>query len=176
MKRTILLLIAAVLLIGVIAQQAASQSVQEKNKALVKTVYEKVNANKWDDMSNYIAENFIDHDPDPRQKPGLQGVKETFEQYHKKTFPDLKFAVQEIFAEGDLVCTRIAVTGTNKGEFMGMKATGKKFSVQGFDLMRIQNGKAVERWGTFDSAAMMMQLGMMKPPGQAAGGKAEKKK
>jgi predicted ester cyclase len=56
-----------------------------------------------------------------------------------------------------------------------MKATGKSFNVEAFDLVRIENGKAVEHWGVMDGAAMMAQLAGTPPSaGAAKGAKAKK--
>jgi predicted ester cyclase len=49
-------------------------------------------------------------------------------------------------------------TGTNKGEFMGKPAPGKTFTIEGYDLLRIVQGKTVERWGVSDNASRIMQL------------------
>jgi predicted ester cyclase len=67
------------------------------------------------------------------------------------------------------------MSGTMKGEFMGMKPTGKSFNVEAFDLVRVENGKAVEHWGVLDGAAMMAQLAGTPPSaGAAKGAKAKK--
>ena len=47
---------------------------------------------------------------------------------------------------------------------MGMPATNKKIDVEGVDIIRFKNGKAVEHWGVYDNMKMMQQLGMMPPP------------
>jgi len=58
------------------------------------------------------------------------------------------------------------MTGTMTGPLMGMKPTGKVFSNENFDLVKIENGQAVEHWGASDTGAMMMQLGLtMTAPG-----------
>ena len=66
---------------------------------------------------------------------------------------------------GDTVWTRVRITGTNDGEFMGMPATGKSVDFQGVDIVRISDaGKAVEHWGVTDTMAMMQQLGAVPTP------------
>ena len=44
----------------------------------------------------------------------------------------------------------VTMTGTMKGDMGPMKATGKSAKVGGVDIVRIKDGKAVERWGYFD--------------------------
>ena len=47
-----------------------------------------------------------------------------------------------------------------------MPATNKKMTdVMGIDQLRWENGKFAEHWGLFDDRTMMMQLGLMTPPG-----------
>ncbi|KAF0245071.1 MAG: hypothetical protein FD180_1960 [Planctomycetota bacterium] len=41
---------------------------------------------------------------------------------------------------------------------MGMKANGRSFKIQVFDILRFENGKVVEHWGLTDSATMMEPL------------------
>ena len=51
------------------------------------------------------------------------------------------------------------MTAPQKGDFNGTPASGKTFSVDVYDLIRLSNGKAVEHWVPSDDAGMMAQLG-----------------
>jgi len=62
-------------------------------------------------------------------------------------------------AEGDSVACRYTVTGTHKGELQGMAPTGRAVRVEGFDLVRIADGRIVEGWGLPDMLGLMQQLG-----------------
>ena len=170
MKRTFIVLLVLAFILCLPLQPSAGQSMQEKNKALMKQAYEYFNADNWDKLAELLEPNFLDHNPMPEQKAGFEGIKQGFKTF-RKAFPDLQMTPSEILVDGDWACARVTMSGTQKGEFMGMKASGKKFSIQGFDLIHIVNGKATERYGTFDNTAMMMQLGMMPPPKQPAGKK-----
>jgi len=60
----------------------------------------------------------------------------------------------------DKVVARVRGTGTQRGEFMGMPATGKSVDVQLIDIFRFgDDGLVREHWGVMDSLAMMEQLG-----------------
>ena len=133
----------------------------EENKALVRGIYqETMNEKNIAAMDKYVAANVIDHNPDPGQGPGLEGAKKSFSEMFT-AFPDMAGTVDLMISEGDLVVTRITMRGTHTGDFAGMPATGKKFSISGIDTLRIANGKIVERWGNFDYLGMMQQLGAM---------------
>ena len=83
-------------------------------------------------------------------------------------FPDLRFDAEDILTSGDKVVARSRVTGTNKGEFMGMPATGKSINVQASDIVRFGNdGLAAEHWGVMDMMSIMQQLGAI-PQGPPA--------
>ncbi|MCE9582509.1 MAG: ester cyclase [Planctomycetes bacterium] len=41
---------------------------------------------------------------------------------------------------------------------MGIKANGKAFKIQVFDILRFENGRVVKHWGLTDTATMMEQL------------------
>ena len=62
-------------------------------------------------------------------------------------------------AGGDKVVIRNTLRGTHKGDLMGTARTGKRIEVTGTDIMRFENGKIVEHWGTFDGLVMMQQIG-----------------
>jgi hypothetical protein len=45
------------------------------------------------------------------------------------------------------------------GSFMGLPATGKQIATHGVEIYRLANDKIAERWGSFDVAGMLMQIG-----------------
>jgi predicted ester cyclase len=52
------------------------------------------------------------------------------------------------------------VTGTHRGDFLGVPATGKPVDVQLVDIIRFgDDGLAHEHWGVFDTLTMLQQLG-----------------
>ena len=148
--------------------QAAANNT-EANKALAKRFYEEVfNARKLDAIDQLCAADFVDHDPDPGQEPGAAGVKKSFASW-MGAFPDLHVTIVQMLAEDDLVATVAKMSGTMKGDMMGMKATNKPFNSTVVDVIRVKDGKAVERWGAFDAMGMMQQLGFgpgAPPPGK----------
>jgi len=138
-----------------------SQSMQEQNKATMKKFYnEGINKGNLDLIDELVADNFVEHEAIPGMSQGKQAVKDWFVMF-RKGFPDLKFTVNDMVAEGDKVWTYITISGTNSGPFMDMDATGKKIETKGIDIVRFENGKAVEHWGVTDNTTMMQQLGMM---------------
>lgn len=109
-----------------------------------------------------IAANFVDHDPVPGQRPGLEGYKEMVSSF-RNAFPDLRVKNEDVVLEmnGDKVVMRWTGRGMHNGSLMNIPPTGKQVTLKGIDIIRIENGKAVERWGEFDALGMLQQLGVI---------------
>lgn len=132
----------------------------DANKALAREFYTQVwNEHRADAAATYYAADYADHNPSvPNQPAGLDGAHAVFSAF-LAAFPDVHFTLDLQLAEGDLVTTRWTASGTNSGSLMGMPATGRQVTVTGVDIFRMQGGTIVERWGSFDLAGMMQQLG-----------------
>ncbi|MGA3167653.1 MAG: ester cyclase [Terriglobia bacterium] len=76
-------------------------------------------------------------------------------------FPDIRFTIEDLVAEGDKVVTRWSCTGTHQGEFMGLAPTGKQLTPSALDIFRIVEGKVVEERVEFDTLRFFQQLGAL---------------
>jgi len=135
----------------------------EQNKACFQQFIDGMNAKDPDFVDRFstrISSNFIEHDPEPGVEPGIDGIKQMMNMFYS-AFPDLKVTVNQLVAERDLVVGHMTTEGTQTGEFMGIPASGKKISITEMNMVRIANGKAVERWGQANAMAMMQQLGVI---------------
>jgi len=157
------------------SQSATAASAQgEASKAIVQSFLDQLSQGDTTKVDSLVAETFVEHQMLPGMVPGRAGLKAMIASFHT-SFPDLKNTVHDMSVDGDKVWMYSNMSGTMKGEFMGMKPTGKSFDVEAFDLVRIENGKMAEHWGTLDAMAMMDQLGAM-PPAAGAGKGAKAKK
>lgn len=93
----------------------------------------------------------------PAPETGPDGMRLVIENFYK-AFPDMKITMEQIIGEGDVVATRGYWTGTNNGEFMGMKPTGKRVKVGYIDFWKMRDGKGAENWVQMDIAGLMQQL------------------
>jgi steroid delta-isomerase-like uncharacterized protein len=132
--------------------------VSEANKALVRRLYEEINARNLNAFDTLVDDGFVDHE-DNGSSPNKAGTKAFFEMV-LAAFPDFKMTPEHLIAESDLVSVFLTATGTHRGEFLGIPATNKPVSVKVFDLMRVQNDKITEHWGITDNASLLQQLGV----------------
>jgi steroid delta-isomerase-like uncharacterized protein len=118
---------------------------------------EAVNQGQLERFDQMLAESFVEHEPLPGFEPGRTGVKQWFG-VMRTAFPDLKFDVKFTMADGDRVAAYVTVSGTQKGEFLGVPSQGRTFSIKAVDSFRFESGKAVEHWGVTHTGAIMQQL------------------
>ena len=79
-------------------------------------------------------------------------------------FPDLKHEINDIVAEPDRAVFYVTLTGTHKGEFMGIPPTGKKIKYAALGWLRFSEGKIIEGYAMADMQSLMQQLGMELKP------------
>ena len=145
----------------------------EDNKQVVRTFYEEVVNNRNMDLGDeIIVEDYIHHDPSlpPDVQRGRENYKRGFAIF-TQAFPDLHGTIEALIAEGDLVTSRITWRGTHNGDLMGIAPTGKKVAFSFLSTQKVQNGKLVEGWVSFDALGMMQQIGAIPTP-EPAGARA----
>ncbi|MGH8613510.1 MAG: ester cyclase [Gammaproteobacteria bacterium] len=76
----------------------------------------------------------------------------------RTAFPDFRYTVEDEITVGDRLVHRLTAKGTQKGEFMGVPATGKQVSWSEIHIGRIADGKVVEHWGFGNQQMMLQQL------------------
>jgi predicted ester cyclase len=81
----------------------------------------------------------------------------------KDAFPDVEVNIDELVAQSDKVVVATTTTGTHDAELMGVAPTGRRVSVTGIDLVRIEDGRIVEHRGLTDIVGLMRQLGVGQP-------------
>ena len=157
-KKSFAVLFAAVAL-GAISFGFAPAGDEEKNTAAMRRFYDEVmTKGNMKAIDELIADNYVEHYTPTLDSPTTKARLAQVMTMFRTGFPDLQITVEDIIAKGDKVWAYTTMRGTNKGEFMGRPATGKKIEIKGVGIMRFVNGKAVEHWGVYDGLAMMQQL------------------
>ncbi len=116
----------------------------ENIKELVKQFYTKcltVNTeyNPAEVMGNLFADDFQSiNAKEVKGKAALTGQV----QFFWKLIPDLKWEPKEILQDGNKVIVRSSVSGSPKGDFMGLTLDGSKtFNIMSIDIHTVVNGK-----------------------------------
>lgn len=110
-----------------------------------------------------VAAEFVAHHPAfPRGIRGRQGLAAMGAGF-RAGFPDLRYAIEDRFGEGDRVCVRWTATGTHTGPFQGMPPTGRAVRITGTDVFREADGQLAEAWVISDFLGLLQQIGAIPP-------------
>jgi steroid delta-isomerase-like uncharacterized protein len=139
------------------------QTMQDNSAIIRRFIQETINQGQIDSAAQFVWEDVVEQVPFPGQGPGLEGLKDILRGM-RAGFPDLHFSVEEQIAEGEKVLTRFEWTGTHRGEFLGVPATGRSVKVWGMVIDRLQGGRIRDTRIIMDSLGLMIQLGVFPPP------------
>lgn len=119
-----------------------------------------------DTLAELIDEKFVNHS---LPLPPTRAEMLEFAAEHRRQFPSGVYTIRHLVAEGDLVFVFGNYHGVHTGEpFEGIPASGAVADFDYFILLRLANGKIVERWGASDDVmGMLIPLGYrLKSPGE----------
>ena len=132
----------------------------EQNKALVREFVERIFIKKdLDAIDELVTDDFVDHVP--LDSPGGPAGFRTSMEGLFKSFPDLTTKIEDVMGEGDRLVVRVAIAGTQRGDFERIPATNKRIEVFGLEVLEVRGGKIAERWMFRDEMLILHQLGMM---------------
>jgi predicted ester cyclase len=135
-------------------------SVEQNQASLQQVIAEAFNKGNYSVLQAHFNPDFVEH------QFGLHATIEGMQgdiQFLRNAFPDFHLTIEDMVAQGDQVWVRMTARGTNRGGFMG-PPNGKSFEIAVFDVVRFEDGKIVEHWGSPDRFAMLAQLGLLPQP------------
>lgn len=160
------LTLATVLAASAAAAETMEKTTAERNKDLAQRFVDEVyNRRQLDKIPDYIAEGFVDESPGA--PPDARGPAWVVRQAEGTfaSFPDLRFEILRMVAEGDLVAVHWTSHGTASDQAAGGGAEGKKVEIQGISIFRYDAaGKVVGSWDIVDRLTMLRQLGLEVAP------------
>jgi len=137
------------------------------NAAIIRQFVEEIlNRADFDGAGRFMCEDCVQHVLFPGQGQGLPGFQEMMRE-SRVAFPDLHWTVEEQLSDGDRVLTRFSWTGTHRGTFLGVEPTGRRVSVWGMVIDRVESGLIKETRFLMDTMGLMAQLGAI-PAGPPA--------
>jgi steroid delta-isomerase-like uncharacterized protein len=139
----------------------------EQNKAVVRRYYDEVlNGRDVDVVDELATEDFVEHDPLPGHGNGRAYLKERATALIAAFSPS--FSIEDIIAEGDRVVVRWRSSGHHRGDFLGIPATDRDYTINGIDVHRLSAGRLAEHWHVVDQLSQLQQLGLIPAPDATA--------
>jgi predicted ester cyclase len=138
----------------------------EDNKELIRRYFAAIDEGceeeRADLIDEFLAPDFVEHNPFPGVPPTREGWKQAFRMF--VTGAPGHHVVEDLVAEGDTVVGRITAYGKHVGDLFGVPATGRDIRVSGIAIWRIRDGQITEHWHETDALGLMQQLGVVPPP------------
>jgi predicted ester cyclase len=130
----------------------------EQNKAIALRASEIVNQKNPDLIEECYPPDFVWHGPDQDIR-GYEQAKQLSYTF-LAAFPDAHITDEDVIAEGEKVVRRYTTHATHQGETeLFGPPTGRQIELKGITIHRIEGGKIVEEWESYDNLSMMKQLG-----------------
>ncbi|HEX8857376.1 MAG TPA: ester cyclase [Thermoleophilaceae bacterium] len=139
-----------------------STGLATNNKATFRRFNDAVNSGDMELISKMIDE-LVAPDvrirtPLPLKETGAQALKQVWATL-LRAYPDLHVTVEDLLGEGDKLVCRNVVTGTHRGEYMGIPPTGRSVTYNEMFIFRFEDGRVAETWGVVDVLSQLRQLG-----------------
>ena len=134
----------------------------EANKTLVRTFIEAWNCRDFDRFDSLMGPDAVLHIAGgdvPCDPAGTRAIAEEW----TTAFPDWRFDLLALIAEGDRVVAHMPYSGTHRQPILGVAPTDRSCSVDEIVIFRVSEGKIAEAWEVYDEAGMWRQLGVRPP-------------
>lgn len=138
-------------------QTTGANEAAAANKELVRNFYQRVFVD-WDLalVEQVVHPQFRSHDW-AAESAGPQGFLDFYAGV-RSAFPDTRYEVDDLIAEGDRVVVRWRLLGTQQGEFYGIPPTAGSIRLDGIAIYRVANGRLMERWVVYDMHGLIQQI------------------
>jgi steroid delta-isomerase-like uncharacterized protein len=135
----------------------------EESKAIARRIMERLDQRDLDGVLVLCTDDAVWHGfaPQPLDTDGYRQAISMF----LDAYPDSRFPIDDVIAEGDKVTIRHSLRGTQRAAFQNIPPTGKQVKVNGIATFRVVNGKIAETWLNADILGMLQQLGAIPAPG-----------
>lgn len=112
-------------------------------------------AHDYDKVMPLVADDYIDHSP-----AGARSNRDAVAMLKivEGMFTDLTLDMEDVFADNDMVATRITYSGIHTGECMGIKGTGRKISFEALENFKVIDGKITESWGYWPDLEILNKI------------------
>ncbi len=139
----------------------------DEAKAVVRRLWNEVfNAGRPAVAEELIAPDCMDHGSGEPIDAPVAAVKRWFAPLREAmpdlaaAFPDAHSTLDALFAEGDRVVVRGTERGTHREAFRGAQPDGRLRAVTVVNILRVADGRIVERWGAADALGFLRGLGL----------------
>ena len=136
-----------------------TNAIANANKKVIQRLYKEIlvdwNMSLADEL---VANQFTSHDWPEGTPSGPDAFRNYYSNVIRSVLPDARYEVDDMIAEGDKVVVRWRLVGTHKGNFLDISPTGKRVTLKGIAIYRLEDNKVAERWVVTDLHRLLQEL------------------
>jgi len=134
---------------------------QSDLRRMLEDYYEAWSSHDMDRIASFFTDDCLYDDvPMSSCQHGKEELKTSWSQFFT-TCPDFRVEPKAIFGGGEWACSEWVMTGTQSGDWPGMPATGKRFSIVGASIIELSEGRIRRNADYWDMVSLLTQLGFM---------------
>ncbi len=145
------------------AQQLAATGVWDQPRSpeavVRRLIDEAFNQGRTEVIPELVHADYVYRSPG-EQVDGATGLQALVTGY-RTAFPDLHVRIDELVATDDTTVTSLTLTGTHRGDLLGIAPTGKPVEVHAMVRSRFRDGRIADEWELLDMQSLLEQLGVM---------------
>src|SRR3954467_4261231 len=116
------------------------------------------NARDVSGLAELFAPEYVNHAALPGTPPGPEGQAQLMQRLWA-AFPDARFTIEHLAADGDTVICIGTMAGTHEGELLGVAPSGRAVKWRQCHIVRIdEHGRAVDHRAIRDDAGLFRQM------------------
>ncbi len=128
-------------------------------RVLRRFVDEVVNRGDTSALDELVHTDYVYRSPG-EELHGPEGLAALFDGY-RSAFPDLALEIDDLLVADEATVMTFTITGTHRGDLLGIPATGRQVRVNGMVRSRFRDGKIAEEWEILDQLSLFEQLGVV---------------
>jgi len=133
---------------------------EKENMEVIQKLNRLVNQERYDEMDELFAEEYVDHNPG-WDIDSVEGFKKVIKNGHESF--DVHNEIRRMIPDDNMVFSEVKNLGTHKTEVFGCPPTGKETEMTSYEIYRLKDNKIAERWVVSNTLELMKQVGVELP-------------
>jgi flavin reductase (DIM6/NTAB) family NADH-FMN oxidoreductase RutF/predicted ester cyclase len=125
---------------------------------VVERAWAAVQSHEWDRLTEFFHPSYVRHTGTAHLR--FDDFRRLLREEHA-AFPDTVFDLDEFVPGADRVAFRWSSRATHLGSYLDVPPTGRRVAVSGITISRIQDGKIVEDWTSWNKHELLTTLGII---------------
>jgi predicted ester cyclase len=111
------------------------------------------NEHRFDEFDAFVAPEVTINDTGRGLEDYTAGLRAVV-----RGFPDYRWQLRRLMVAEPWIAAHLTDTGTHRGAYFGVEATGRAVSTEEFAFYRVDSGRIAEVWGTPFHAHLLEQI------------------